>query len=190
MGGELIIEGFPTVSYSRATGVYTFSAQQSSIPWEDGQALNGTTGFGYASFLLGYPNAMNAALVTNVRLGNHSFAGYIQDSWKVTRKLTLEYGLRYDFVTLLREQYGRMQSAAFNLPNPAAGGRLGTVIYEATCHCQFNRNYPYAFGPRLAVAYQINSKTVLRAGSGVIYGSSPKNAFLSYSVPDFYTFGP
>src|SRR3989441_7573117 len=104
MGGELIIEGFPTVSYSRSTGVYTFSAQQSSLPWEDGQPLNGTTGFGYASFLLGYANSINAALVTNVRLGNHSLAGYIQDSWKVTRKLTLEYGLRYDFVTLLKEQ--------------------------------------------------------------------------------------
>ncbi len=189
MGGELIVEGFPQLNYTRANGGIGFSAQQTSIPWEDGRGLNGTTGFPYASFLLGATNSLTISAVTNSRLGNHSLGAYFQDSWKMTRKLTLEYGLRYDFVTLLREQYGRMQSAAFNLPNPAAGGRLGTVIYEATCHCQFNRNYPYAFGPRLAVAYQINSKTVLRAGSGVIYGSSPNNAFLSYSVPDFYTFG-
>src|SRR5215468_8515512 len=40
MGGELIVEGFPTVTYSRATGVYTFSPQQSALPWEDGQPLN------------------------------------------------------------------------------------------------------------------------------------------------------
>jgi len=106
MGGELIIEGFPTLNYSRATGVYTFSAQQSSLPWEDGQPLNGTTGFGYASFLLGFPLTPQLALAASSRLGNHSFAAYIQDSWKVTRKLTLEYGLRYDYVTLLREQYG------------------------------------------------------------------------------------
>src|SRR5437867_1227029 len=191
MGGELIIEGFPTVSYSRSTGVYTFSAQQSSLPWEDGQPLNGTTGFGYASFLLGYANSMNAALVTNVRLGNHSFAGYIQDSWKVTRKLTLEYGLRYDFVTLLKEQYGRMQSADFKKPNPVAGGLPGSVIYEATCKCSFNRNYPYAFGPRFALAYQIGSdaKTVLRLGSGVIYGTGPNLGNLTRSVADFYTLG-
>jgi hypothetical protein len=188
-GAELIVEGFPTLNYSRATGVYTFSTQQSSIPWEDGQPLNGTTGFGYASFLLGYPQAMNIATVTNSRLGNHSFAAYAQDSWKVTRKLTLEYGLRYDFVTLLREQYGRMQNADFKNPNPVAGNLPGTLIYEATCNCSFNRNYPYAFGPRLAVAYQIGSsgKTVLRAGSGIVYGTAPNNAFLSTSVPDFYT---
>ena len=191
MGGELIIEGFPTVSYSRATGVYTFSAQQSSLPWEDGTPLNGTTGFGYASFLLGYANSINAALVTNVRLGNHSFAGYIQDSWKVTRKLTLEYGLRYDFVTLLKEQYGRMQSADFKKPNPLVNNLPGSVIYEATCNCSFNRNYPYAFGPRFALAYQIGSdgKTVFRLGSGVIYGTAPNLGNLTRSVADFYSLG-
>src|SRR5207237_9264422 len=98
--------------------VYTFAAHQTGIPWEDGKGLIGTTGFGYASFLLGSANSMNLAQVTNVRLGNHSVAGYVQDSWKVTRKLTLEYGLRYDYVTLHKEQYGRMQSADFQKPNP------------------------------------------------------------------------
>jgi hypothetical protein len=81
-----------------------------------------------------------------------------------------------------------MPSAAFNLPNQAAGGRLGNVIYEANCNCRFNNNYKFAFGPRLGAAYQINSKTVFRAGIGVSYGTSPNNAFLNLSVPDFYTF--
>jgi hypothetical protein len=190
-GGELIVEGLPTLNYTRASGTFTFAGFQSSIgSWQDGRGLNSTTGFPYASFLLGRSNALNLSEVTNSRLGNHSFAFYIQDSWKVTRKLTFNYGLRYDYVTLLREQYGRMQSAAFDKPNPIAGNRLGTVIYEATCGCQFNKNYPWAFGPRLAVAYQIEPKTVLRAGAGIAYGSSPNNAFLSLSVPDFYTVGP
>jgi hypothetical protein len=106
----------------------------------------------------------------------------------VTRHLTLDYGLRYDYVTLLREEHGRMQSGSFTTPNPLAGGRLGNVIYEATCHCTFNHNYPFAFGPRLGAAYQINEKTVLRVGGGLSYSSAPNNAYLSYSVPDFYTF--
>src|SRR5438034_9358071 len=77
-------------------------------------------------------------------------AFYAQDSWKVTRKLTLNYGLRYDYATLYREQYGRMQSANFNEPNPLLNNRLGAVDYEGACKCRFNKNYPWAFGPRLS----------------------------------------
>ena len=46
---------------------------------------------------------------------------YAQDSWKVTRKLTLDYGLRYDFQTYLKEQYGRMPDASFSTLNPTVG---------------------------------------------------------------------
>jgi hypothetical protein len=74
-------------------------------------------------------------------------------------------------------------------PNPAVGGLLGNVIYGATCHCQLNHNYPFAYGPRLGVAYQITPKAVFRAGAGVSYSTSPNNAFLSYSALDFTTVG-
>lgn len=46
---------------------------------------------------------------------------------------------------------------------------MGATIYEATCKCAFAANYPYAIGPRLGVAYQINTKTVLRVGFGIVY---------------------
>ena len=130
---------------------------------------------------------MTYSAITDSRLGDHSLGLYVQDTWKVTRKFTLDYGLRYDYQTLLREQYGRMQNAAFNLPNPVVGDRLGSVYYEGSCHCSFNHNYPWAFGPRLGAAYQITPKTVFRAGAGISYSQSSDNAFLSYSVPDFYT---
>lgn len=83
-----------------------------------------------------------------------------------------------------------MRNAAFNTPNPAAGGLLGDVIYGATCNCNFNNTYKSAFGPRLGVAYQITQKTVFRAGAGLAYSTSPNNAFLSYSVADYVTVGP
>src|SRR5689334_12496916 len=83
-----------------------------------------------------------------------------------------------------------MQDAAFNTPNPVAGNRNGSVLYEATCKCSYNHNYPWAFGPRLGAAYQITPKTVFRAGVGVAYGSAPYQATLSPNVGDFYTVSP
>jgi hypothetical protein len=52
-GGEMIFEGFPDLSYSRANGNLGFGAQQTADPWEVGKGTNVLTGFSYASFLLG-----------------------------------------------------------------------------------------------------------------------------------------
>jgi hypothetical protein len=174
-GGELIVDGLPVAAYSRANGAFTFGPQQSGNPWENSRGLNASTGFGYASFFLGRNGGLVDGVAVNAKLGDHALSGYLQDSWKVTRKLTLDYGLRYDYQTLYKEQYGRLGSAAPNVPNPIAGNRPGTTIYEATCNCSFNHNYPWAFGPRLGAAYQIDPKTVFRAGFGVAYGTAPAN---------------
>jgi hypothetical protein len=187
-GYEMVLEGLPQQSYARANGGFTFTNAETGNPWDNGN-VNATfaTGFPYASFLLGQANSMTYSAVTDSRLGSHALGFFLQDTWKVTRKFTLDYGVRYDYQTLLREQYGRMQNAGFETPNPVVGGRLGSVYYEGACHCSFNHNYPYAIGPRLGAAYQITPKTVFRAGGGVSYSASADNAFLSYSVPDFYT---
>src|SRR5207248_9240647 len=58
--------------------------------------------------------------------------------------------------------------------NPSVGGHPVAVIYEATCNCNFGHNYPWAFGPRLGVAYQLAPKTVLRAGFGIAYTGTPQ----------------
>jgi hypothetical protein len=188
-GGEAIFEGLPIANGSRANGVFNFAQAETADPYATGLTFaNGATGFAYASYLLGGYSSLNLSPQDTLRLGNHSFGLYAQDSWKVTRKLTVDYGLRYDFATLLAEQHGRMQDAAFSTPNAAVAGRIGGVIYGGSCKCNLNNNYPMALGPRLGIAYQINSKTVLRIGAGLSYGTSPNNAFLTYSVPDFYTY--
>ena len=188
VGGEAQWEGFPTLSYSRAHGVLNFGQPQTADVWQDGRGTNASTGFAYASFLLGQTSGINDGATANLRFGNHTFAVYAQDSWKVTRRLTLDYGLRYDYMSLIREQYGRNSSASFDTPNPLAGGRPGAVIYEATCGCRFAHNYPYAFGPRLGAAYQINSKTVFRVGAGLAYGGT-QTAGSARSANDFLTIG-
>ena len=190
LGGELALEGFPSRNLAYAHGNFSFSPQQTSLPWENGQALNSSTGFGYASFYLGAVNNLSISQPWYTRLGNRAIGMFIQDNWKITRKLTLEYGLRYDYQTYLRETYGRMQNASMSTPNPTVGGRLGATIFEGEgpgrCQCRFASNYPYAIGPRASIAYQINDKTVLRTGAGLSYGPVAENAQLSYNVGAFY----
>jgi Carboxypeptidase regulatory-like domain/TonB dependent receptor len=194
-GGEMVIEGLPSVSSSRADGLYTFSGAQTQNPWEYTSTLpflgaSGTfvSGFPYASFLLGSVSGLNVSANTDSRLGRHSVGFFAQDNWKLTRKLTLEYGLRWDYTNLLQEEHGRMQSACFQCANPnlvpadSTTPLNGLVVYQK----QFNQNYPFAFGPRLGVAYQINPKTVFRAGAGISYANSGFNAGLSNTDMDFY----
>ena len=54
----------------------------------------GTIGFPYASFLLGLVDSVRIANIENIRLGKHQLGFFVQDTWKITRKLTLDYGLR------------------------------------------------------------------------------------------------
>jgi hypothetical protein len=186
-GAEMIAEGFNNATRTYANGWITFAGTETGLPSTQGQSLtNNNIGFPYASFLLGAVNNGRISTPAKTRLGSHSLSWFVQDNWKVTRKLTLDYGLRYDFQTYLKEQYGRVPIFAPGFPNPAAGGRLGDVAFEGygegRCQCAVAHNYPWAFGPRLGVAYQIDSKTVLRVGVGISYNRTDNNNNLSYSV--------
>ncbi|HEY6342803.1 MAG TPA: TonB-dependent receptor [Bryobacteraceae bacterium] len=129
-----------------------------------------STGFGFASFLLGDYGSISQNAFNEPREGSQEWALYVQDSWKVTRKLTVDYGLRWDYDTAEHDTYGRLGQLDATLPNANAGGRLGALEFASTCGCSFYKSaYPYALGPRLGVAYQINPKTVFRAGWGFIY---------------------
>jgi hypothetical protein len=190
-GGEMIVEGLPVYLDVRSNGQFGISQNQTRNLWENGQpGLTGQSGFSYASFLLGEANSLTTTPRSNMKLGNHAISWFAQDTWKVTRKFTLDYGLRYDFQTYLQEQYGRMQSADFDTVNKKVN-YTGTVRYEGylpgQCQCQFSKNYKVAFGPRLGAAYQIDAKTVLRAGTALTYGTASNNSFLSLSIADFYT---
>jgi hypothetical protein len=189
LGASALFEGIPSINDSRAQGEFTFSQVQTADPAQTGQAFSNTasSGFGYASFFLGGASTVATAAEASLRLGTHSYGIYIQDSWKITRKLTFDYGLRWDYAILWKEEHGRMQSADFNLPNPIIGGRLGYVDYEATCHCQFSNAYPFAIGPHLGVAYQITPKTVFRGGGAISYAATSDQAQLNTSASDFFS---
>ena len=67
--------------------------------------------------------------------------------------------------------------------NPSAGGLLGGTIYEGSgpggCNCSFSKTYPLAIGPRIGAAYQLDSKTVLRGGWGLIYGTTETAGYIT-----------
>jgi len=156
------------------TGVgLTFGTNATAIPASVVLSGGNSMGFPYASFLLGDVSAATQYAPVDARMFKTQWAMFAQDSWKVTRKLTVDYGVRWDYATAAQEEFGRSADLGTNVPNPAAGNRLGAPIFEATCGCNFVSNYPYAIGPRLGVAYQINPKTVFRGGWGLAYSFAP-----------------
>ena len=193
-GGELRTFGYPYHNLSSTNGNFVFSTNQTAQPYAQSSTVNGVTlGFPYASFLLGLVNNGVVNPPADLKTGKQFWGFYAQDSWKVTRRLTLDYGLRYDYDTYPREQYGRMPSVSLAVANPTVGGRPGGVVYEATCNCKFARNYPYAFGPRVGVAYQITPKTVFRGGIAIAYdgtataatGTGSASANNAFQAPGF-----
>ncbi len=176
-GAETIIGHYTYGNLSSNRGTFNYTASSTSDSALFGQAIAGgvTVGFPYASFLLGATDNYQIGPATNQHMREKAFAGFAQDTWKVTRKLTVDYGLRYDFQTYLREGAGRMPSFSQTTVDPTYG-RLGATIYDGSlpgrCQCNFGKNYPFAIGPRLGVAYQLTSKTVLRGGFGVVYNKT------------------
>jgi hypothetical protein len=142
-----------------------------SEPFTPTNSLNGQSmGFGFASFLLGDYSSTTQTAQLNYRQGNQQWSLYLQDSWKVSRKLTVDYGIRWDYSTQYKEQYNRLGKLDGTIANANAGGVLGATTYANTCNCDFYpHSYPFAIGPRLGVAYQLDPKTVLRGGWGFAY---------------------
>ena len=185
-GGHGEFQGSYTITVSNLSGTYGFSPGQTAMPYTVNTSTGNSTaniqgnhiGLPYASFLLGAVDKAEVDPPSEVRFGKQEWGFYAQDSWKVTRKLTLDIGIRYDYGTYYREQYGRSPNLSTQLANPTAGGHPGATIYQATCNCPFAKNYPFAFGPRFGFAYQAFSKTVVRGGFGVAYtGIGPAQVF-------------
>jgi hypothetical protein len=171
-GSEVWFQGNMTAPPSGVS--LTFGVNGTAQPFTVPAGLGGQQmGNQFASFLLGAASTVTQTAPTGTRMGKSQWALYWQDSWRATRKLTLDYGLRWDYASAPREQYGRSANLGVTTPNPAVGGVLGAAIFQSTCNCDFVNTYKKAFGPRLGFAYQVDSKTVVRGGWGFAYGFAP-----------------
>ena len=148
-----------------------------------------------ASALLGFPNSFSAQLPIlhggPVQFKYASWAGYAQDEWRVNRNVVLTLGLRYDYLTQPKTIDGRLWNN-FDIQNKrwiigaTAMPPLCSVAKAAPCIPDAFQNDPHFnnvvvsgkpffapapvkdnFGPRVGVAWSLNSKSVIRAGYGL-----------------------
>ena len=176
-GGEFRISGNTSTLYTYSGGFFTFSPDETSLPYLQSSSLGRRDGWVPLRELhAGAGEQIGHCAEPKHADGPNGTGMFVQDSWKATRKLTLDYGLRYDFQTYSKESAkSPFSQFAPLIPNPSAGGRLGAVQFEGygpgRCNCSLANNYPYAIGPRLGVAYQVRPRTVVRAGLGVVYAA-------------------
>jgi hypothetical protein len=133
------------------------------------------TGDAYASFLIGQIDKASLSQNTVAETGARfrPISPYVQDNWKVTSKLTLDLGLRWDYYPTYTEAHNVLSFFDPNLTNPVTNAP-GALQYAGkgtgTCNCATNvNNYYKNFGPRLGFAYQSDPKTVWRGSYGVMY---------------------
>ena len=180
------------------TGVYT------SVPGVS------HTGNAVADMLVNQMNSADVANAPNIGDAQWYYAGYVQDDWKLTPKLTINLGLRYDFYQPPKEIGG--QQGNFVVTGPLGLG-TGSALYELPLSQQnVNLGAPFLntlaanhvavqyvandrlangqetnFAPRVGFAYQAFPKTVVRSGFGIFYGGlmSEGNTNLGANFPYF-----
>ena len=152
-------------------GQYNFSRVQTALP----TAL-GSTGNAFASFLLGAVNSGTqmdqSYTMGQIRYGYH--AGFWQDTWRMTPKFTLDYGVRYEVPIGWHMADGNYSSLDPKMPNAGAAGLPGALVFagDGAGRTGKKRLYPTDYsniGPRVGFAYRAASKTVLRGGWGIYY---------------------
>jgi Carboxypeptidase regulatory-like domain/TonB-dependent Receptor Plug Domain len=159
-------------------------------------------GDGYASFLLGVggngTTDLGGSITHQIRPANynHYFAWYVQDDFKVSKRLTLNAGLRWDFDSGVTERYNYLTAFDPTVRNPLsdttgmdlrggflfAGGSLGSRSIRSTD--------PHEINPRVGLVFQVDSKTVIRSGYGIFFGLPSYAANSGYTGTPFSSSTP
>jgi len=164
---------------------FDFSSGWTSRFYNNSDASGYSSGFSMASMLLGYANSSSYVSAPYLfMMSQRYWAGWAQDDWKVTPKLTLNLGFRWDLTFPMTERHNKINyrfnqnvvnpiNSDANYSSSAAGGRsaMGGVEFAGVngnprSAWKLNKN---ELQPRLGAAYAINGKTSLRGGIGLMY---------------------
>jgi hypothetical protein len=158
-------------------GGFTFSRNQTA---QNPLVSSSSQGDGLASALIGWGSSGAVSIDYPTAQSAGYFGTYLNDDWRVTRRLTVNLGLRYDFDIPRTDRYNRLNWLDLSSPAPITG-----VTATATCPAcgnlmglmkfadSGNRNiYNGDYNnvqPRVGLAYALNNKTAVRAGYGFFY---------------------
>lgn len=169
-GGEFRWMGFDNfrgVDSGGIAGQFNFSALTTSNLGDPANANR--FGNGWASFLLGAVNNAIRFVPAGERQYRARFgAFFVEDVFKVSRKVTLTAGLRYELPGTPKEMTQGWSTLDLNTPNQLAGNRLGALAFLSQ-GAGLAPMYKRAYSPRLGLAWQLDEKTVIRSGAGVFW---------------------
>jgi hypothetical protein len=148
------------------------------------------TGESFASFLLGQVHSSTQTIPVFPIFSEAYTSPWINDEFKATGRLTLTFGLRWDYQFARTERHDRYSTFDPSAPNPGAGGRPGALIFAGkgqgrSGHETFEDPSRNAWGPRFGFAYRIGEKNVVRGGYGMYYSGVSFDQFIGQPTLGF-----
>jgi len=205
-GKQSIRTGFEFRVYQQAdrffsnsqSGQFTFGSTWTRGPLDNSATSPGSIGQSVAELLLGLPDSANINRAADYFESSSSWGFFVQDDWKLTPKLTLNLGVRYEFETPMFERFNKSTlgfDTSYVQPISAAAQAAYASIYP-TIPGGFPQLPPSAFSlkggmtfaglngndgslyhtpknvfmPRVGLAYQLDNQTVVRTGFGMFGG--------------------
>ena len=160
-------------------GLFNFNTAQTSLnPGAGGTAPKTGLVNNMASFLLDQPSDGGRDIAAYFpALRAHQFFAFVQDKWQVSSKLTLDFGLRWEFYPPPTPRF----PVGFSNYNPVNNTLVLAGVGGNPMNMGMQKNWKF-FAPRLGLSYRMNSETVIRAGFGVSYTPFPDNTY-AYNFP-------
>ncbi len=140
--------------------------------------IQSLTGFSFANFMLGDVASASKDTLFNQYGRRKEFALFIEDAYKVTPKLTLDYALRWDIPLAEHVLKGAWSNFTADASNPNFGSNLGSMQYLTSAGQTFEEHTNFRqFGPHIGASYALTPSIVLRGGYGLYYAPLGNNSY-------------
>jgi hypothetical protein len=172
-GGQYQLSHYNGYGRQCVAGCVGFSYTETGLPNSTDPNLGGNP---FASLLLGYADSGSLDTVRFIGQQWPYVAGYFQDDWRVTPKLMLNLGVRWEATLPPTGLDNRWSDFSPTTPNPGAGNIPGAVIFAGKGPGRVGSrtladSYWKAFGPHVGFAYSLSDKTVIRGSYALSYGA-------------------